>query len=93
VTATILMEDDETPNTFSPSHETKVKKIVLDGGGTFITGVVQDNIFRSINFNALEILRKVASRKQLKIGSRRLTKKKYVQQKARTGWLWLQKKQ
>jgi hypothetical protein len=31
--ATVLMEDDVTLDTFSPSHETKVKKIVFVGGG------------------------------------------------------------
>jgi siroheme synthase (precorrin-2 oxidase/ferrochelatase) len=36
------------------NHETKDKKIVLVGGGNWITWAIQDTIFCSINFHALK---------------------------------------
>jgi hypothetical protein len=49
------MTGDITPKTLSPSRETKVKKVVLDHGcGKWIMRSVQDTIFHSINFTAMQ---------------------------------------
>jgi hypothetical protein len=46
------MEDDAPLNTYSPSHKTKVKKkVLIGGGGKWITGAIQTTILWSINFD------------------------------------------
>jgi hypothetical protein len=52
--ATVLMEDDPPLDTFSSTCDTtKVRKVVVVGGGNWITGAIQDKIFRCINFHAM----------------------------------------
>jgi hypothetical protein len=71
--ATVLMEDDPTLDTFSStrSPDTKEKdgKVVLVGGGNWITGAIQDKIFRPIKCHVLKhAVERVTSLKLLEIG-------------------------
>jgi hypothetical protein len=48
------MEDDPPFDTFSSTCDTKERKVVLVGNRNWITGAIQDKIFRSINFHVLQ---------------------------------------
>jgi repressor of nif and glnA expression len=75
--ATVRITDYLTLKPLPPSQETKVKKMVLDGGGKWIKGSVQDTIFCSIDFDAL--IDKVGSDIMAAVGN----------WQSNLGWLWL----